>query len=223
MGSRRAVPSGSPPRRRGRRFGCCLAFLCASGLALLFHGPLLSSAARLWVVTADEGVTGDLVVVLGGQIATRPAKAAELFTTGRAAAVFVMREVPHSVLHADTPGGERGEAVVRILTRNGVPADRIVLSRSQVSSTREEAAGFAAWLGESAAHESPQTILLVTDAFHSRRARRDFRRAAPAARFHVVSPPHRKYTLENWWKTPEGRHDFRSEVVKYFASRIIGK
>lgn len=214
------APLSSP--KKGLSCGCLLLIPAAVVLAIVFHAPLLTSTARVWVIE-DEGKAADVVVILGGQIATRPARAAEIVHNERASLVYLMREVHHPVLHADTPAGERADEVVRILNEHGIHSEIIVLSETQVSSTREEAAEFARWIDENAPDRRDREVILVTDAFHSRRALRDFRQAAPSVQFQVTSPPHRKYTLRNWWETPEGRFDFRSEVVKYFASRIIGK
>jgi len=210
--------------RRRRRF---LAFLAALGMAavivLPFREALLRSAARAWRVdvpaTADSA-TADVAIVLGGQFATRPPRAARLHLEGRTPRLFLMREAPDPVLHADMPGAERARHVAGYLVRAGVPRTALVFSDAPVSSTWEEAGRFASWLASLPAGERPDTAFLVTDAFHGRRARWSFRRRAGEVDYRVVAVPHRKYHPATWWRSEAGCRDFRTEVAKWLAYRF---
>jgi uncharacterized SAM-binding protein YcdF (DUF218 family) len=185
-------------------------------LVILAGKPLLRLAARIWVVSDTVG-QADLIVVLGGQIATRPARAAELYRAGVAPAVFIMREDHQPLLHGP---GDRAASVASILEAAGVPAEAMLFSEAEVGSTRDEAFAFRKWLDRQPTMTRPRRVILVTDAFHSRRARASFRREAPGIDFRVITVPHRKYDLETWWESSHGIDDFRREFLKNAFERL---
>ena len=223
-----AVPARnrrSSPRKRLRSvsIGCLLSGLAAIlTLCLIPKSWLLQAAAHLWIVD-DSPAAADIIVIPGGQIATRPPKAVELFQAGLAPRIFVMREAENTLLHRDTPGAERAEFVSTILTSGGVPETAIVFSEERVNSTWEEAEQFAEWMRALEPKDRPKSVLLVTDAFHSRRARWAFRKqtAEFGPVFQVVTVPHRKYEIGRWWANQYGKSDFLSEMKKYWYYRFF--
>lgn len=212
--------SNSRPKPRWKQrwiSGCLLIGLPLVLVGIAAHPLLLSAAARLWVMDDPDG-SSDIAVIPGGQIATRPAGAARLYLEGRCPRIFVMREDENPLLHADTPGDERSRFVVTLLEDAGVAPESIFLSRDRVTNTLDEAGQFRLWLESLPKEQRPVSATLVTDAFHSRRALSAFRKANPTVDFSVVTVPHRKYTIDQWWKTAEGRADFRSEILKYLVT-----
>ncbi len=204
-------------RSRRRRRGCLLLALAAAAAGLLLHAPLLRAAANLWIVSPERTET-DVIVLLGGQIATRPAKAAELYREGRAPIVLVMREAHHPILHQTE---ERSEEVASLLRNSGVPAEAIAFSIGKVSDTRGEAAEFEAWIRSRTTRPSPRRATVVTDAFHSRRALLVFKRQLPGLHIQMATVPHRKYTAEEWWKSNFGIRDFLSEILKTLGELFV--
>jgi uncharacterized SAM-binding protein YcdF (DUF218 family) len=152
------------------------------------------------ILTVDSGnVQGDVMVVLGGGSYERAVRAAELF--GQHAA-------PRIIL----TGAGDWEANRRILLERGVPAEAIVVE-PRARSTRENARFTAALLRgvaaglQSAATSNGQALpstagplgesslgrtsaapchraIIVTSWYHSRRALRAFRKAAPEIEFY---------------------------------------
>ena len=61
-------------------------------------------------------------------------------------------------------------------------------------------------------------VLLVTSAYHSRRANVVFRLFCPGVRFVSVGAPDAEFTPESWWKTPHHRKIFLSEWGKLVAT-----
>jgi len=201
-------------RRRVLAFG--VALLLSLTLLLPYRRPILEGAAELWIVN-DKPQNADVILLPGGQIATRPPMAARLYLEGHAPRIFVLRESPNALLHADTPGTERAEFVADYLQRAGVPSEALTFSKGRPNSTWEEATQFATWWQSLPEDQRPETALLVTDAFHGRRARWCFRKQVPAVQVFVTPVPHRYYGSYNWWKTSHGVADFRSEIAKSIA------
>jgi len=200
-----------------------LSFLVAIIICLItlipFRESILEQAAETWIIR-DQTQSADIIILPGGQIATRPPAAAQLFLEGHASRIFLLRESANPLLHADTPGLERAEFVADYLKRTGVPRDKLILSKARPDSTWEEASQFTSWRRQQPEGQRPMSALLVTDAFHSRRARWCFQKQIPEMEFLVISVPHRFYGSHNWWKTPQGVQDFRSEVGKWIAYRF---
>lgn len=203
-----------PPRRAA--LGCLIFLFIAATILFFARTPLLRLSARLWIVDDSPATAADIIIIPGGQIATRPPKAAELFQAGLAPGIFVMRETENPILHRDTPGSERAEFVSTVLIAGGVPENALVFSEDRVSSTWEEAGQFALWVDSLNPEDRPKSAIIVTDAFHSRRARWAYSKQSANSEisFQVVAVPHRIYRIDHWWEHEYGRSDFLLECKK---------
>ncbi len=154
-------------RRRSR-------FFKALALALLLWPFLAWAAAKLLIVRAPLEHAGAIVLLSGSSsYKERAARSAELFAAGRA---------PRIILTNDGQQGswnnvlERNpfyyESTLAELTRLGVPRDRVDILMQPVSSTRDE----AVLLREHVEKNGIRSILVVTSAYHSRRALWTFQR-----------------------------------------------
>ena len=157
---------------RGRR----ARFLRRGALIFLAAWPLIAwVGARALIVEADLE-RPQAIIVLSGSSAyvERTRAAAELFAARGAAAVIL------------TNDGERGgwssaeqrnplfsELANAELVRAGVPAEKIELVPQKVTSTYEEARA----VRDYAAERGLRSLLIVTSAYHSRRALWTWRRA----------------------------------------------
>jgi len=197
-----------------------IGFLIALALSLIvlipFRESILRTAAHLWIID-DIPEQADIILLPGGQIATRPPMAARLYLEGRAPGIFILRESPNPLLHADTPGEERADFVADYLRRAGVQSSALYFSDGRPDTTWDEATQFANWWNRLPQADRPGTAFLVTDAFHSRRARWCFQKQIPEMEFTIVTVPHRYYHPGDWWRSPQGVEDFRSEVAKMLA------
>lgn len=198
------------PLIRKRRWLVWLFALCALSFALwAFRTPLLTGAAKAWMVN-DPSIKADAIVVLGGGSQTRPFEAARLYHAGLAPAVLVM----NSELRATDRLGltiPEAELICRVLLTNGVPAAAIQMLGTNLTSTFEEALTLRHWSKDSHA----ASFLIPTGPFHSRRVRWVFRkvfRSVPA-RFAVttIDPE----LCQHWWKDEKTLIDFQNEVVKF--------
>lgn len=106
----------------------------------------------------------DAIYVLGGDFEIRAPLAAQLYRDGYAPVIVLPREAEPTVPGVQNPT----DTTVGILTRSGVPADRIRILRygQGVSSTADEGRAFRIYAHASNLHRA----LLVTSAHHTRRA-----------------------------------------------------
>ena len=219
-GVRKGTESAAPvARRRWRRrlvrLGC-LALL--AGLLYASRGCYLPAAARFLDVSEPPRRV-DAVLVLGGDSATRPFVAAALFKAGLARGVLVSRvkaapEVDEGLMPPDH------EVMRRVLRARGVPARAIVLLPGECDSTADEARALATFLAD----EPHAVVAVVTNAYHTRRARSIFRRALAERSVELlfVAAPTDGFDETNWWRFETGVRTYASEYVK-FAVHLTGR
>ena len=189
-------------------------------LGLLFFivtwGILAFVAARALIVDASLA-SADAIVVLSGSSAyvERTLKAAELYRQGRA---------PLVLLTDDHTRGGWSQALQRNpyfveratdeLIKAGVPAERIKIIPGFASGTREE----ALIIKEYALMQQLRSVLIVTSAYHSRRALRTLRQAfAGTATTVGLEPAPIGSTTPStvfWWLRREGWRMVAGEYVK---------
>ena len=130
--------------------------------------------AKLLIVSAPLE-RADVIVLLSGSSSyrERAARAAELFAAGRAPRIILTND-GHQGSWNNTL--ERNpfyyESTLADLTRRGVPADKVDILMPTVSSTHDE----ALLVREHIEKTGIRSVLIVTSAYHSRRALWTFRR-----------------------------------------------
>jgi uncharacterized SAM-binding protein YcdF (DUF218 family) len=163
-----------------------------------------------------EPSRADALVVMSGSAnyIERTRWAAQLFREGRAPMVLVTND--------DLRGGwssseQRNpyffEREVDELHAAGVPSDKIVVIREPVSSTYEE----ATMLQRHAVSNSLRSLVVVTSAYHSRRALWSMRRAFEGSGIEIgIDPvaPDQTSKPANWWLRKRGWREVPSEYVK---------
>jgi uncharacterized SAM-binding protein YcdF (DUF218 family) len=176
----------------------------------LARGLLLPMVARfLDVSEAPQPV--DAVMVLGGGANTRSFAAAALVRVGLAHRVLV----PGVRLSPDQEDGltpPEDEVIRRVLHARGVPDEAVVTLPGKVANTRDEARALARFL-----EAEPETsVAVVTNGFHTRRARMLFSHELGdrMAHVHIVAAPIDEFSAENWWRHEGGVHCYLSEYMK---------
>jgi uncharacterized SAM-binding protein YcdF (DUF218 family) len=93
-----------------------------------------------------------------------------------------------------------------------VPADRVTVLPGVVDSTFDEAGSLARFLD---AHPDA-TVAIVTDDYHTRRARRAFRKVLGdrARQLRFAATPVDGVAADNWWQTPAGFRTYVGETFK---------
>ena len=200
----------SPARRRWRR-RCLLALVLILVLAgYLARGLLLTSVARFLDVS-EPPRQSDAVLVLGGGANDRPFVAAALVRSGLATQVLVPT-VHLSSENREGLGPPEHEVICGALRARGLPPDRITLLPGECGSTLDEARSLARFLDS----KPGATVTVVTHAFHTRRARRLFRRILGdrIQQVHFVAAPCDRFTAEDWWQSEDGFATYTTEYIK---------
>ena len=186
--------------------------------AYAFRSVLLPMPARFLVVR-DVLEPADVIYVLNGDPNLRPAHAANLYRMGLAPLVAIARA-------GDSPMVKLGlqlnttDMCINVLRKLGVPQSSIVELRSPngVGSTFDE----AQLLRSFASEHSLRRIIVVTSAFHTRRAGWIMRRVLRDAPVQVAMAPIEdpKYSPSNWWTREDGQIAVNDEYVKLVWYRL---
>lgn len=182
-------------------------------IAFLTRSLWLPLPARFLVVEDRLQPVDALVPLAGGEQRTRDA--ARLFHEGYAQ-WFVATNMPLKV-----PGirATYGELVRREAIFQGVPEEQILITPRTVQTTCEEAQAIRQLVDERDWH----SLLVVTDPFHTRRARLCFQEAF---RHTDVSVAVRAiegswYDPEAWWRSTDGLRETWTEYLK-LALHLVG-
>ena len=194
------------------------AFLLAAiaSLLLYFALPLvLTRLAGLLIRDDRSRLPGnvDLIVSLGGSFhCERELAAAELFRQRRGAFVTV----------SGVPAGKYGhtaDSLQRTMVAAGVPAERVLAMRDNFN-TRTEAKNIVAIMRQRGWHRA----LIVTSAFHSRRALYTIEREARDLEFYSapVPPEGREWQPARWWSRRRDAYLTVREILSWLNTALGG-
>ena len=168
-----------------------------------------------YLIVSDPIEKADAIVVLSGGEKDRLPEAAELFTEGYS----------DTVILTDTgylSEGSESEAAVDPnvikaydLTQLGVPISNILITRDVVGSTLDEANSVLAIMQK----QGFQSMIIVTDPYHSRRTKLVFGRIFQDSGItvRIQSVKDHWFTGAGWWMHPEGWKYLITEYAKLFA------
>ncbi len=170
-----------------------------------------------YLVSADPLAHADVAFVLGGSATDRGTEAAKLHYAGFSERfVCTGKNVPGDLLELgiDLP---ECEMTKRVLVRCGVPADRITALR-EGTSTKEEAEA----LLDLVRTQAVDTVIVVSHAFHLRRARNVFEAPFNEAGITVIMHPASSsaFNENDWWTEEQGLLMVQNEYVKLFYYAI---
>lgn len=193
--------------RRILRWGVLLALVA---LAYLTRGWTLPLAAA-WLDVGRKPQPAEYVVVLGGDVNTRPFVAAALVRAGLARLVLVshvgrLPDAPPRLLPPEE------ELARQILIQKGVPPKQVRPLGRDNRTTYDEARALAEFLRSA----PPGRVLIPTSAFHTRRTRWVLRRILgdKAEAVSLVSIPPETFRMHSWWRTEEGFRTVIGENLK---------
>jgi len=174
------------------------------------RGRLLPAAAA-WLDVGSPPHEADAVLVLLGGPDTRSMTAAALVRAGWAPRVL-LNTAASSEQTARGFAPPDHEIDRRLLVRCGVPAANIILLDNQVQTTYDEIQGLAAYLDS----RPDWRVLVVTDSFHTRRARWALRRVLGrrADQADMVSAAMDECQTASWWRNEIGFAAVVSEYLK---------
>lgn len=191
-------------------------------LLLVAWPPLAWVAAEALIVRSDLARADALVVLAGSSTyVERAHRAAELFHQGRAPVVVLTDDNLRGGWSAEEERNplfvERAAAELR---RQGVPAEKIEVLPGVVSSTYDEAVR----LREYAGLKNFRSVLVVTSAYHSRRAlwtvRRVFGGSGVEVGLDAVEPGQQSPRPATWWLHGLGWRMVPGEYLKLIYYRI---
>jgi uncharacterized SAM-binding protein YcdF (DUF218 family) len=169
---------------------------------LIVAGWLIAWLAAETLIVSPDLQHADAMVVLAGSSTyqERTHRAAQLFHEGRAPKIILTNDDLKSGWSLEQ---ERNplfvERAIDELTRRGVPAERIEVMPGHVSSTYDEAMQMRRYSSEHGLH----SILVVTSAYQSRRARWTFGRVFRGSDISIgldpVLPGENAPRQRTWW------------------------
>jgi uncharacterized SAM-binding protein YcdF (DUF218 family) len=193
--------------------------------ALLFAvSPLIAwCAARFLIVEADVAAADAIVVLSGSSTYVERAEwAAQLYREGRAPLIVITND---GLISGWDNREERNpfyyELMTRRLEQQGVPADRIKLAPGLALGTYEE----SLLIRDYATAHNLKRLLIVTSAYHSRRALWSMRRAGEGSGIEVgidsAPPGWQTPSPWAWWRKRWGWKTVGGEYVKmiYYWSK----
>ena len=187
-------------------------------LAYATRRPVLRALARP-LVALDEVGACDAIVLLNGSISTRPYRAAELYRAHSAPVLLARLADTEEVRLGLLPN--INDTTGRLLIRLGVPEVdvRVLDSDRWVAGTRAE----AVMLCDHIRTHGYRRVAIVTDAFHTRRARWTFRRVIgdPGVEFVATATAFSLGAVERWWQSEYGLVQLITEYVKFAYYRCI--
>jgi len=176
---------------------------------LLIRWQVTLNCLGAFLVSSQRPQSADLILVLAGDFwGSRVVKGADLGMQ-RYAPLVLMSSTPYQ-------GRPDGEMAIEFLIKQGYPARLFQYYNHDARSTIEEAIALRPEL----ARRGVRRVLLVTTAYHSRRAGIVFRLFCPGIRFIAIPAPDR-YHPDAWWKDPDSERLFRSEWSKIFGTLLV--
>ncbi len=163
------------------------------------------------ILTDDEAPRkADAIVVLGGDsTGRRILKAAELASQGYASKILVSGAKGYW-------GHHESYHAIQFAVDHGYPASYFIPVTFPAVSTLDEAAVDVAELRKLGVHK----YLLVTTVWHTARAVKIFRRAAPDLEVHGVGSVDPQWHNGLWWTDREGRKVWLFEAEKTLANGL---
>lgn len=193
--------------------------LLASIVILLLIGPAYTLRSQIltgvadFLIVEDPLQTADMIFVLNGDHDTRPFRASELYKQGLAPLVVVARaeSLPAEKLGLAPNDTDVSIGVMKAL---GVPPEKIIVLpvAGGVTSTFDEAIALRHYIESQDIH----SLILLTSAFHTRRARWIFAKelAGLPVRLEVAAVPHYGFDETNWWQSEDGLIALNNEYIK---------
>jgi len=166
----------------------------------------------------------DAIVVLSGSsvFVERTQLAAQLYAEGRSSRVILTNDNRQGGwLSCEQRNPFFYERARWELERLGVPPSSIEVIDTPVGSTREE----AVVVGNYAASKGLTSILIVTSAYHSRRALRTFRRVVKddvTVGLVAVPPGLQTPNPGDWWLSSQGWRTVAGEYLKLIGYELRG-
>jgi len=165
------------------------------------------------LVVNDPLQPADMIFVLNGDYNTRPFRASELYEQGLAPVIVIAKA---EMLPAEKLGlaPNDTDVSINVMKKLGVPPEKIVVLPVEggTTSTFDEAIALRQYIES----HNVRSLILLTSAFHTRRAKWIFDRelAGLPVRTEVAAVPHYGFDESNWWQSEDGLITLNNETIK---------
>lgn len=188
-----------------------LGFVLAGSTSVLV--PAIRRPVFQWLgQSLDVGVVPDpatAIMILNGDINTRPLKAAQLYRQGLAPRVLYTRVRRRKEASIGSLPIE--EQMKSMLIQCGVAQDDIEILDRVCVSTFDEAQTANDWLES----HPGSTLIVVTNNYHTRRSRWVYQQCVPIERIQFVSAATDGYGPNDWWRNQDGFSLYLAEYLKF--------
>ncbi|HEX3100186.1 MAG TPA: YdcF family protein [Pyrinomonadaceae bacterium] len=178
---------------------------------------LLAPSLAVYLIVEKPLEHADAIMVLSGSAVykERTQKASELYKQGVAPRIFITDDGERAGWsRAEKTNPSFVELEQRELVSNGVAPDSITVLPGQVSGTDQEAKALA----EEVAARPVKSVLIVTSAYHTRRALRTFEKILGGKDVEIgiayAPPGEQTPSPDLWWVKPRGWQMVAGEYVK---------
>ncbi len=191
-----------------------LIFVIGLAATIIFqHQPILSSYAEFYTVN-NTSSGADAIVVLSGGKATRIPHALKLFAENYAPRLLLTDEKKMNVrfAHLFSTNEEIAQAMIDEL-KLSVPIITVPSIKGGATSTFDEAYD----LRKFSEKEGFKRLILVTDAFHTRRAYHTFQTVFSGSEIQLEMSAAQNdiFNESNWWTSDQGISAYVLESIKY--------
>lgn len=188
---------------RVRRGGCLAlaALLCAGALAL---AAFILHIDRF--LTVDDPLFQANAIVVLASNPNRIQHAVDLYAQGYAP-VVVFTDATYKDAGLACSSALLDVPAAQAL---GLPADAVVIAEDEVASTYDEAVATRALVDK----HGWESLIVVTDPFHTRRAVATFRALIPEVTITASATPNGEYDPRHWWRSEEGVMAVVTEIIK---------
>jgi uncharacterized SAM-binding protein YcdF (DUF218 family) len=172
-------------------------------LTILLGGYLILKAAGGLLIIADPLKKADAAVVLSGDDGDRLAEAIQLFKDEYVNKIFFTYTDETAVRN-----------LMSTAARDGIPYKKMFVTKMEVSNTWDEARAIL----QLSQQKGISSIIVITDPFHTFRARLYFRKVFSGSGINVAVRPVRDnwYKSSTWWRSREGIQYTLQEYLKIF-------
>jgi uncharacterized SAM-binding protein YcdF (DUF218 family) len=181
-------------------------------LAFAFRSKILIGIADFLIID-DRLQPADVIFVLNSDVNTRPFRAVELYEQGLAPVIAIARAENTPVVDLGLVPNDT-DISVGVMKKLGVPVEKIIVLpvSGGVTSTFDEASALRQYVEANQIHK----IILVTSAFHTRRARWILEKtlAGLPVTLEMAAVPYARFDQTNWWKNESGLITLNNEYIK---------
>ena len=169
------------------------------GFSLLFHKEILEAYARLFIVS-NATKNADMIIVLSGAPEERLLEAIELYKKGYSKKIFYTDPIEYESEHKYPEIFLSQLAIAKkVAQKEHINIHIIPDSNGGITSTFDEAHDTAKYVKK----HNIKHIILVTSAFHSRRAlyafKKIFQKEGIDIKVEIHVPPRQLKRIHKWW------------------------